>query len=374
MAKLTYAELQDVVSDLVTAQKVSNATFSVTRDNLVGLADKIGKIVWLDTIYAVDKLAMFDGEYLEAGKTIEELSIDLQLPEDFDASGSGALSPHYNTARPVFYSYTLGRKVIPTSIPNDNIERAVNNLGEFQGIVAMLTKRLGDSMAVYRYGVKREILARAIEMCETEMNQSGATAVGSITTSTAIGTIIKGDATQIGILVKKYVSGTKDWATSVENGIVVPLHLTEELSMPTDATSGEAFIKAVKKDVEKAKDLNEGNSLNGNSLGATEGLVLIVKQGVMPTIDVDTLAGAFNPQKLDVGIETIVVKDFGSYSGNAFAVLCDKRFMRLHNTYRAVRENLNGQGDFLNLFSHTEDTAYISRNCFVKVYEASVGA
>ena len=43
--------------------------------------------------------------------------------------------------------------------------------------------------------------------------------------------------------------------------------------------------------------------------------------------------------------------------------------MRLHNTYMATREDFNGKGDFVNLYRHTEDTATLSRNTFVKVYK-----
>ena len=97
MAKMSYAELKAFVSNVVTAGKISIADFNVTRDNSVGLLDKIGKIVTLDTNYETDKLNMFDGEYLSFGKTIEEWSEDLIMVEDYDASGSGALSPHVPT-------------------------------------------------------------------------------------------------------------------------------------------------------------------------------------------------------------------------------------------------------------------------------------
>ena len=41
--------------------------------------------------------------------------------------------------------------------------------------------------------------------------------------------------------------------------------------------------------------------------------------------------------------------------------------------YRAVRENLNGDGDWLNLFFHVEYTCHVSRNTFVKVYKEPAG-
>ena len=125
----------------------------------------------------------------------------------------------------------------------------------------------------------------------------------------------------------------------------------------------------LKEDVEKASDVSEGHSLNGNSLGATEGLRLIIKQGVMPSLEVDTMAGAFQLDKLALPVQVIVVKDFGSCSDNVYGMLVDVRGMRLHNTFNATYENLNGDGAFLNIFRHTEDTAYISRNCFVKFYK-----
>ena len=80
MAKLSLTELESYVASVVTAAKLSNATFNVTRDNIVGLVDKIGKIVTLDTVYAIDKLADFEGEFLSFGKTVEEFHQDLIMP------------------------------------------------------------------------------------------------------------------------------------------------------------------------------------------------------------------------------------------------------------------------------------------------------
>ena len=69
----------------------------------------------------------------------------------------------------------------------------------------------------------------------------------------------------------------------------------------------------------------------------------------------------------------MVLPDFGNTTSSAFAVLLDNRGMRLHNTYNATRDNQNGEGDFLNIFRHTEDTAFASRNTFIKVYKEAQG-
>lgn len=372
MAKLSYSQLKALVASVVTTAKLSNASFVETRDNIVGLLDKVGKITTIDTVYTLDKLSMFDGEYLSFGKTIEEWQQDLILPEDYDSTGANALSPHDPTYRPVFYSYTIGRKKIPTTIRNNDIERAVHFEEQFVSIIAINTKRLEDSMAQYRYNVKREMLAKTISIAHDEM--SSTTTFSASTSYSTVNTLFRNANTPTahGILVKKYTANdASNWADAVAKGYIIVLDLEQEIAVPVDTTTGEAFIKQVKADVEKANDSSEGNSLNGNSIGAVpeSSLYLIVKQGVMPSVQVDTLAGAFNAQELAIPAKVVVVKDFGSDTSGAYAVLLDGRGMRLHNTYNATRENANGDGDFLNIFRHTEDTAYISRNTFLKVYK-----
>ena len=371
MAKLSYAELKSLVSSLITKAKISNPSFVETRDNIVGLLDKIGAIITLDTDYQQDKLYMFDGFYMSFGKTIEEYQQDLILPQSYDSDGAGALSPSDPTYRPVDYSYTLGRKVIKTTIRNNNIERAVHFEAQLVDIVAMQYKRLEDSMAVYRYELKREMLAKYIALCE---ETSATTTTFATSTAYNVGAYVRkgssGDDAKIFAVVVKPIANTNthDWATAVASGELIVFDLFKVMDLPTDTSKGEAFIEQVKKDLEVASDLSEGHSLNGNSLGAVSNLKLIVKQGVIPALEVQTMAGAFHSEDLAIPADIVVVKDFGSANSKYFAVLMDERGMRLHNTYNATREQINGDGDFLNIFRHTEDTAHVSRNTFIRVF------
>ena len=403
--KLSYEQLKEFVSIVVTAGRISIADFNATRDNTAGLLDKIGKMVTLDSVYIVDKLAKFDGEYLSFGKTIEEWQQDLIMIEDKSDVNvdQKALQPHRPTYRPVFYSYTIGKKVISTTIDYNDLERACHFADQFVSLISMKYKRLEDSMAVYRYGVKREMIAKFYDIASKEMAGTysviGTGASGdewelhgsdSYTINSQWGTVINAKADNglfllevsggtagnsddqyngTYIVVKEIAAAsTKSLKELVEEGYLIKFDLITEIAKPVDTSTGEAFIKQLKKDVEVASDLSEGHSLNGNSLGATEGLTLIVKQSVLPSLEVDTWAGAFNKELLALPAETIVVKDFGSANSKLYAVLVDSRAMRLHNTYNATFENLNGYGAFLNIFKHTEDTAYISRNCFVKFF------
>ena len=372
MGKLSLEGLKTAVASYVDGSKIAYNSFSATYQNIVGLLDKVGLIETLDTSF-FDKLPELDGQRLEAGKTVEEWYQDLIMAIDYnqDVDGSRAMKFYSPTYRPVAWSYSLGKKIIPTSIPNNNIERAVNNLEQFANIVAVATKRLADSKAAWKYQVKREMLGKLCDKAAAAY--SGATAYTQNSTVLAEGTYYKwtdsDSVNHFAVCVEGQAAAVNKSGNQLEaEGILIELQMVEELAIPEDSTTGEAFIKALKNAVEKAQDISEGFSLNGNTIGAEEGLVLYVKQGVAPSLDVDTMAGAFHLDKLNPGVEMKVIKDFGSTTTKAYAILMDRRGAKLHIDYEAVRENFNGFGDFVSLFSHIESTAFISRNCFVKIF------
>ena len=377
--KLSIGQLMSVVSSYVASAKISVDSFSATYDNSVGLLDKIAKTFTIETPI-VDKLEIFNGEDLPLGKTLEEWQSDLILPEAYDSTGANALAPHDSTYRPVSFSFTLGRKKIPQTIRNDDIERAVNNVGEFERIIVDKTRRLYDSERLFNYGMKREAVGVLASRCVAAHTAGSADLTlaaesTSISSNVAVNDIVYITATTSFYVCVKPIASTDGLtgATAISGGYLIKLDLVEVLAKPVDSTTGEAFIKSLKSAVEIASDNSEGHSLNGNTLGATseEGLVLLVKQGVWPSLEVDTMAGAFHLDKLSPKVEVIALPDFGSADSSIYAVLLDRRGVRLHNSYRAVRENMNGDGDFLNLFFHTENTVHCSRNTYVRVYKAS---
>lgn len=369
--KLSLAQLKSVVASYVNSNNISVETFNETRANTVGLLDTIGKIMNNPQEYD-DKLAIFNGEDLSFGKTIEEWASDLILPEDYDADGQGALAPHKSTYRPVSFSYTQGRKKIPQTIYNNDIERAVHNADQFAEIIANKYKVITDSETLFIYGLKRQALGVLIARAVAQMDASNATAWTDVAHS-SVNALFKAsaEATDTYILVKPYAQGdASNFNDAVAKGFLIKNDLVTEIAKPVDTSTGEAFIKQLKDDVEVFSDVSEGHSLNGNTLGVSgAGYVLLMLQGIKSVIDVDVLAGAFHTDKVGYPAEQIVIKDFGNDATGAYAILMDKRGMRAHNTYRAVRENQNGDGDFLNLFAHSEWTIHVSRNTAVKVYK-----
>ena len=384
--KLSIKQLANVLATYITENKISYASFVETRDNTVGLLDAIGKIFTITTNY-VDKLERFNGEDLSFGKTVEEWASDLILVEDFRPSGNQAMSPHYSTYRPVYFSYTLGRKVIPQTIAYNDIERAVHNEGQFISIIEDKTRKMYDSETVFRYGMKRQALGVLATICDSIMDSSNAdyTITNASSTWATISSGVKGEVNDVvyvnvsggttngiyGLVKPIAADSTKVLSDLLGEGYLIKYDLVTEIAKPVDTTTGENFVRQVKKDVEISQDLSEGHSLNNNTLGVTpeNGLVLFLKQGLLPSLEVDVQAGAFHMDKVGLPAQIIVLPDFGNADDDIYGMLCDERIMRLYNTYRAVRTNENGDGDFMNYFFHTEQTCHVSRNCYVKVYK-----
>ena len=319
MAKMTLAGLQTFVANYVAAAKQA-AAWTESTDNLLKLIDKIGMQITLDGSFN-DKLPELDGNDLPLGKTIEEWFIDLTLPQDFvnptDVSfkAEDTLKPYFPSVEDAAYSYTLGRKVIATSEPFNNMERAALSETDSANMAAKIMERLTNSFTLYTYAQKKQLL-------------------GNMATK----------------------------AVTANRSIVI--------AAPADTATAEAFIKQIKTDVEAASFASETPSLGGALIGSAPELTLYIKKGVMPTVEVDALAGAFHAENLAIPANVKVVDDFGNADAKIYAMLVDPRGIKLHRSYHAVRDQMNGIGDFVNFFDHSENTGFISKNTFVKVYKS----
>lgn len=325
MAKMTLSGLTTFATEYVNAAKQAGA-WSATHDNLYGVIDKIGKQITLDGSFQ-DKLPELDGDELPLGKTIEEYFIDLTLPVDYQGpatvsasdAAQGALKPYLPAVEDVSYSYTLGRKVIPTTIPYDNVERGCIDTGVAANMIGKITQKLTDSYSLYKYACKKQLLGN--------------------------------------LAIK---------AAAAENAA----NLVETIPAITDTVSGESFIKKIKEDVETASFANEGHCLGNTLIGApaSSDLILIVKKGIMPTLEVDVEAGAFNSSKIALPVKIKVVDDFGDQD-KVVAMLVDSRGIKFHRDYHAIRPQENGYSDYVNMFDHSENTGFISKYTYVKVYK-----
>ena len=317
MAKMTISGLQTLAKTYVAAAKQAG-TWTNSTNNLYKAIDKIGKMVMIDGQF-IDKLPELDGDELPLGKTIEEYCIDLTLPEAYGAiatEGGKDPAPALPTVENCSYSYSLGREKIKTTVPYDNVERAAHSVEDASNMITKILERLGNSYEMFKFAAKKQLLGNAADKAVTAK-------------------------------------------------------LVTTIAKPVDTATSEAFIKQIKQDVETASFPNEGG-LNGSLIGAAPELVLYVKKGVMPIVEVDALAGAFNEGRLAIPAKIKVVDDFGSMTNTGvYAILVDPRGIKLHRDYHAIRQSENADGDFINYVDHSEHTGFISKNVFIKAYKAA---
>ena len=329
MAKMTIEGLKTFVKTYVDSTKQAGAWVSST-DNLLKLQDKIGKQIILDGSFQ-DKLPELSGDELPLGKTCEEFMIGLTMPSEFDATGKDNDSPAYPTVEDVAYCYTLGRKKIKTSVPYDNVERAALTAEGAAEMTGKIMERLQNSQSLYEYNLKKQLLGNMIDKAIAANN--------AITDST-----------------EKEKYGT-----------------VKTVALPSTTEAAEKAIIAIKEAVEDASFAHQGNCLGGKDvlIGASPELVLYVKKGFMPQVEVNAFAGAFNKADLAIPASIKVVDELPCTDTKVWGVLVDPRGVKLHTGYKAMRSHENADGDYQNYILHSEYTGYLSRYCFVRVFKTA---
>ena len=313
MAKMTIEGLETFVKTYVDKSKQAGAWVSST-DNLLKLQDKIGKQITLDGSFQ-DKLPELTGDDLPLGKSTEEYLIGLTLPSAFDATGADNDKPAYPTVEDVAYCYTLGRKKIKTSVPYDNVERAALTAEGAATMTGKIMERIQNSQSLYEYNLKKQLLANMVDKAA-------------------------GNATVV--------------------------------ALPNTTENAEKAIIAIKSAVEDASFAHEGDSLTAGALiGASPELVLYVKKGFMPQVEVNAFAGAFNKADLAIPATIKVVDDIPCTDTKVWGLLIDPRGVKLHTGYKAMRSHENADGDFVNYTLHSEFTGFISKYTFVRVFKTA---
>ena len=367
--KLTKEQLATLLANYLKANKIAVVGFEASKDNVLGLLDKIGKTIEIDGVYA-SELDWMDGDSLPAGKTIEEYFEDFIAPEDYvKESGLGNINGPEIGARPVRYSYTQGRKKWKVKKYFNDLERAFSTESGAINALEDITERLESSYRMWRDDAKRALLgtlaSKAKEIMTTTTTFAKSTAY---TTGKAVRKDSNGSAYAI-VFKDIPSSNTLDWAGAVSAGYLAPVNLVEKVDAPADDVNGEAFIIAIKEAVRKMKFKNHEN-LNGALVKPTPEASrrLVIDTSLMPELEVKTLAGAFHDERLAMPATMSEVEDFGAGNGDVLAILLDERGAKIHNSYSATRTQTLADDDAILYVKHTEDTAFISANTFVHVF------
>ena len=359
--RTTLKQIYTIVEEYIVGNKIASPEFTPTASEFTGILDKIGRQVLIYSGSFYDALPELDGEYLPLGKTIEEVHSDLKKPIPYDAEGTNTLARRKAGYRQSYYSYAQPRLTIPNTIPFNVFEQASLDQSGFISLVQDNIKTFNDSIAMAKYGRKKKLMKLVTEeikgvMAGDKSTENNDAKNGSYLTN-------GGDV----YAVMEDITGAVDFSTGVAEGKLVKLELETKLAKPVDNATGTAFVKALKNIAEDLGFARDGQSLSGATIGADVGVTMYLKRGIASVIDVDVLAGAFHQDKVAVPITFKVVED-DCFAEGVYALLVDTRMIRLHPTYMAIRENTNGEGDFINQFSHSDYTAFYSKNTYCHIF------
>ena len=359
MNMISLTQLDEIVKAYLDEQKIANPSFDATKQDITGLVNKIIATITLDGDYSegLDDLSGFDATL---GDTIEEYFENFVSPEPFDETGADNMAPHRPSWQKPSYSTRLGKKTLPITVDAVKYQNAFHDEASYVAFTNMITKRLYDSLELYLNDLRRGLLGTVADKL---IGQSSEVAF-SAASAYAAGTHVKEGVVVKDITANEFAS----WDAAVTGGKAIALDLSTTMAKPTDVETGEAFIKSVKTYVEKFGKPQQGYSYNGNIAGKAPTYKLYINEGIMPSIEVDTLSGAFHEDKLGFGVEVVKVKNFGD--SKAYALLADPRGIKLHNNVRRATDDKNGKGDFINYYIHDEETAFFSPNVMMHAWKA----
>lgn len=295
-----------VLQDAKIAQSAEN--FTAVINDTTGLVEKCMDQICLNQLFT-DKLPELDGDEKEFGAYVEEYGMGLLVPKAATSlvDGQSYGVPYYAPAvQGTFHSWKLPEYIVAGSTSYNKYKSSMKSPEAYASFVSSVLKQMIDSYNQARYEEKKELLG---------------------------------------------------WAA---NNVAVK----QILAKPVDTASGEAFIKAVKniaEDASFARDITVGEKTI--TLGAAEGLTLYLNKGIMSSLEVDTLAGAFNKEDLAMPV-TIKVVDFGATgmgANNAYGLIVDNRAIKLFPNRNTVGEDVNAYHDFVTVSRHVIDTPFVSK-------------
>ena len=322
--KATFATVAAFAKAYADATKSGNKTFTLTKNELCGAVDKIGEMVTIKGSYD-DSLFWMEGNELPTGRIIEEYFRDIAkaaLYEGADAEGPKVNVPEFIPYEQCAYSYPLARVKFKSSHQGDALAEACVDETAFAELVAGESQEISDQKSFYKFNIKKAALANVIGKARAATN-------------------------------------TAKLVTTVKN----PAEMTAE--------EAETFITELKIFAKQIKFPNEGNNLGNCLIGGLKSVKprLVVKLGVLDTLDKLAKAGAFHDQYFDLttAYDIDEVDDFGSDT-KAIAMVVDPRSIKIKPFIDRTYSYVNGDGDFMSTVNHFGVTIYTSLYTAVHVW------
>lgn len=332
--KYSLADLTEIIREGLGKQ---GADFEPTYESVSTLLDKIGLTISLQS-NVVDHLEMFDDVVLSNGTTVEEYINDMLVVEDYDPSATPFTAEPVDVKR-AYHTRSKDKK-ITLPVLKAEIDRAFTSPEGTASFTARQIARIDDTFKNYKYEAKK--IAIGQKLFRDSALYTKATEKWSTEAVYGWNTIIANAKTFVNAVGMKPLANIN--VKVGETPAVVP----EDEPTPIysnaiiDKATSEEFILAIQSLVEDMQFLRVGyNTFGIPQQTQKENLVLLLKSGALPIMNVRALSNVFNKELLGLGIEVKVVDDFGVDTsvltandalGKVYAVLADKRLVRYITT------------------------------------------
>lgn len=298
---------------------------------------------------------------IEYGYAIEEACIDLITPLKYAERAQNDGKEHHPTFRLPFYT-----------VPRDpdlqlywkltfgvfEFRHVAHNAAQALAYTAQKIASFDKSITLEKEKIKRQIeidyieeLYNATDSTNTQIDTFDPTAEVKQIKNDADGNPryhhVKNSSGQIATVMFDIPEDTTtSWADAVSKGLLMPLFMRSTIVKPGTGAdrdelvdNAETFIIEFQKVLTKLSHLKEGYTLSGiiNRLEHEKEYILLLRDGILPHINVDAKSGAFHDKYLKFpgfNIRVVEVEDFGpNIPDKMYAALIDPDAIKLVQYY-----------------------------------------
>ena len=326
--KYSLADLTEIIREGLGEQ---GADFEPTYESVSTLLDKIGLTISLQS-NVVDHLEMFDDVVLSNGTTVEEYINDMLVVEDYDPNATPFDSEPVDVKR-AYHTRSKDKK-ITLPVLKAEIDRAFTSPEGTASFTARQIARIDDTFKNYKYEAKKIAIGQKLLRDHATYDED-TEKWSTYGVCNWRDTIIDAKTTIEGVGEKFLTNIIVEFGVDKDNNPIT-LHCI------IDKATSEEFILAIQSLVEDMQFLRVGyNTFGIPQQTQKENLVLLLKSGALPIMNVRALSNVFNKELLGLGIDVKVVDDFGIDTsvltigdplGKVYAILTDKRLVRYITT------------------------------------------
>lgn len=283
--------------------------YSATKNEFVEtIVNRIGKVV-IDNANLTNPLIRFKRGTLEYGEDIEEIFVDIIKAESFESVANIASDPFVLWPHNVdTYFHRINRRdYYPITVRNNQIRTAFLNSSGFNRLIDYLINSLYNSANYDEWILMKQIFA-------------------------------------------KYL-----------NDPVTPLTPAQivEVDQPIDEATGKEFYKAIKSALYNLMFASRGyNPAGVMQRQQPQNIEIFVRTDLLPSLEVDVLAAAFNMGQIQPNITITPIDNFGDVNvtpnmAEVYAAIFDQDMIQVWDTWVNDTYNIfNPRGMYANYYHH----------------------